>query len=119
MKRPTKNVISDKQKNTMRAGINTFQIPSDVERICVRIGCEFISQEHFLRMCIHIWPKINYCEKREVCVSNLNQRRSEFFTYVHVFCICNSGSKTKECTWIFPVGIVTRSRVNREVQTVN
>ena len=52
-------------------------------------------------MCIHICYRRDYCEKREVCVSNSKSMAPRLFHDVYVYWVCNSGSKTKECACIF------------------
>ena len=69
--------------STLRAGINTFRIPSAF-LTCIRIAFKFIGQEQFSRMCIRICYRVTSCEKREVRVSNSNSMVLRIF---HV-CVC-------------------------------
>ena len=53
--------------------------------VCVFVlNSNSLTKRIFSRMCIYIWNKINYCEKREVCVSN---SKSMALRFPHV-CVC-------------------------------
>ena len=49
-------------------------------------------------MCMHICYKVNYCEKREVCVSNSKSMALRNF---HVFRVLQKGGRQKEFDHFF------------------
>ena len=75
----------------------------------MRIEFELISQEYFSCMCICICCKMNYCEKREVCVSN---SKSMVLTIFSRMCMCiefvSEVIKQKNAHVSFLVGMVIK-----------
>ena len=53
--------------------------------ICIRIEFEFINQENFPRMCIHVCYKRTPAKSTRYVYLIQNQWHSDFFTYVHVY----------------------------------